>query len=118
VSVIAFDTLKFCKRLEQAGIPADHAAATASAFADAMTDALATKLDIAALRAEVVEVRSELRTEIVAVRTEIATVRTEIAAQRTETKRDLAELELRMTVKLGAMMMVSVGAVATLVKLL
>ena len=34
------------------------------------------------------------------------------------TKRDLKELELRLTVRLGAMMVVAVGVVATLVKLL
>ena len=34
------------------------------------------------------------------------------------TKRDLKELELRLTVRLGAMMVVAIGVVATLVKLL
>ena len=34
------------------------------------------------------------------------------------TKRDLKELELRLTVRLGAMMVVAIGVVATLEKLL
>ncbi len=34
------------------------------------------------------------------------------------TKADLRELELRLTIKLGAMLVVAIGAVATLVKLL
>ena len=34
------------------------------------------------------------------------------------TKADLRELELRLTIKLGAMLVIAIGAVATLVKLL
>ena len=34
------------------------------------------------------------------------------------TKRDLKELELRLTIRLGSMMVIAVGAVAALVKLL
>jgi hypothetical protein len=42
-----FDTLKFAKRLEAAGVSAKQAEATAEAFAEATSQELATKADLA-----------------------------------------------------------------------
>ena len=96
MSNVAFDTLKLAKRLEDAGFAPDAAAATASAMGDAMTELHANL----ATKAEFNVFRSEMRHEFELVR------------------RDLAALELRMTVKLGAMMAGAVGLTAALVKLL
>jgi hypothetical protein len=49
--------------------------------------------------------------------TELATKR-DLADLRIELQRDLRELEYRMTIKLGGLMIAAVGIVATLVKLL
>ena len=140
MSVVAFDTLRFAKRLEEAGVPPGQAAATAAAFAEATGDMIATKIeigdlrrdlaavraelkaDIAAVRRELEALRAELKADIAAVRRELEAVRqelkAEIAALRQEFKADLRELELRMTIKLGAMCAGSVALVAALVKLL
>jgi len=48
---------------------------------------------------------------------ELATKR-DLAELRTELQRDIRELEYRMTIKLGGLMVAAVGIVATLVKLL
>jgi len=42
----------------------------------------------------------------------------DIAELRTELGRDLKELEMRITIRLGTMMVIAVGVVATLVKIL
>lgn len=86
---MAFDTLKFSKRLEEAGLTTAQAAGSAAALAEAtgeLVAQLATKQDLAMLRHEV--------------------------------KGDLAQLELRMTIKLGSMMAGSIALTAVLVKLL
>ena len=49
---------------------------------------------------------------------DLETVKLDIENVRAELKRDMKELELRLTIKLGAMLALAVGAVATLVKLL
>lgn len=155
MSVVAFDTLRFAKRLEEAGVPPGQAAATAAAFAEATGDMIATKIEIGDLRRDLAAVRAELKANIAALRSElkadiaalrselkgeidalrvevkadIAAVRreleavrqelkAEIAALRREFRADLRELELRMTIKLGAMCAGSVVLVAALVKLL
>jgi hypothetical protein len=56
MSTITFDTLKFVKRLEAAGMASSQAEAIAEAqqevFSEALDTALATKLDIARLEAK------------------------------------------------------------------
>ena len=54
----------------------------------------------------------EVQAEILA-RSQAKLINEELA-----TKRDLKELELRLTIRLGSMMVIAVGAVAALVKLL
>ena len=79
---IAFDTLKYSKRLKEAGVPDKQAEAEAEALAEVLEvnlKDLATKEDL---------------------------------------RRDLRELEQRMVIKLGGMIMASIAIVATLVKLL
>jgi len=83
MAAVTFDTLKFVKTLQAAGLDAPQAEAIASAVRDSHESAdLATKSDIRELKAE------------------------------------MRELELRMTIKLGTMMVASIGIVAALVKLL
>jgi hypothetical protein len=59
---------------------------------------------IEAVRLDTENVRAELKRDIEALRADM--------------KHDMKELELRLTIKLGAMLALAVGAVATLVKLL
>ena len=58
MNAVPFDTLKFARRLEDAGLTATTAAGASEALAEALSGAgLATKSDISALRTEV---RSEM----------------------------------------------------------
>jgi hypothetical protein len=111
VSVVAFDTLRFAKRLEVAGVPPEQAAATAAAFAEATGDMIATKIEVGDLRRDLAAVRAELKADIAALRQEMIA---EFAAVRAEMK----ALELRMTIKLGTMMAATVALAAAIQKLL
>jgi hypothetical protein len=75
MAAVTFDTLKFVKTLQAAGVSMPQAEAFAAAVRDSTESA-----DLA-------------------------------------TKTDLRELELRMTVKFGAMMVVAIGVIAAIVKL-
>ncbi|ATQ69964.1 MULTISPECIES: hypothetical protein [Methylosinus] len=52
MSAVAFDTLKFARKLEAGGFTQAQATAAAEAFADATSQELATKSDLAATKAE------------------------------------------------------------------
>jgi len=118
MTIVAFDTLRFSRKLAEAGLAPAQADGIAAAAAGALAKVvgqLATRDDLAgqsvALGAEIAAVRHELRAEIAALRQE---TKAEIAGLR----RDLAELELRMTIKLGTMMAGAVALTAALVRLL
>ncbi len=91
---ITFDTLQFSKKLRDAGVPEKQADAISEAFKSAQSEIdIATGQDVELLRRDVKEELGYLR-------------------------RDMKELEQRMTIKLGAMMVVAIGVVATVVKLI
>ncbi len=92
MNALVFDTLKFTKHMVAAGMPAEQAEALAEEQAHLVNDQLATKRDIELIRRDIKELEAA-------------------------TKRDLKELEHRMTIKLGGMMVIAVGAVALLNKL-
>ncbi|MBW4090308.1 MAG: DUF1640 domain-containing protein [Proteobacteria bacterium] len=97
---VLFDTLKLSRRLEQAGFTHDQAVGAAEALSDAISGDLATKADIAELRAEIATLGAELRAEIATLgaelRTEIASVRTDLssglASVRTELRTEIASV--------------------------
>ncbi|MGQ0591409.1 MAG: hypothetical protein ACT4QB_01840 [Gammaproteobacteria bacterium] len=111
MSAIAFDTLKFAKRLKEAGFTEEQAEALADAEAEFIEQNLATKRDIADLKRDIKELEVTLRNGIKQLDVRIEQIRSDLA-------RDLKDLEYRMTIKLGTMMVIAVGAVATLLKLL
>ena len=65
---IAFDTLKYVRRLREAGVPERQAEAEAEAIKDVLNEALdaqvATKADILKLENRIQAVESSLRTDI------------------------------------------------------
>ena len=80
-----FDTLKLARALrDKAGFTQEHAEAAADALAEVIGDQVATKKDIA-----------DLRTEITALRTEMAA--------------GFRDVEQRMTIRLGGMLVVVTG---------
>ena len=122
MTVVAFDTLRFAKRLEDAGVPAVQAAATASAFTEATGDVIATKIDVDDLRRDLAALRAEFKTDIASLRQELkgdlTSVRQELKADIVSVRQDMKTLELRMTIKLGTMLVGAAALHATLTKLL
>jgi hypothetical protein len=94
MTAITFDTLKFANRLKQAGVPSAHAEA----------DILEANLGELATKADILDVKKELSSNM-------QHLEQKMSAQ-------FIQLEQRMTIKLGTLMVVAVSIVATLVKLL
>ena len=46
MATTAIDTLRFARKLEQAGLPADRAGAVAAALGEGLTEHLATRTDL------------------------------------------------------------------------
>lgn len=100
MATITFDTLKFANKLKSAGVLPEHAEAEAEALADifeANLNEVATKEDIKFLKEDIKHLEERL-------------------CERFDGK--FIQLEQRMTIKLGTLMIIAVSAVATLVKLL
>jgi uncharacterized pyridoxal phosphate-containing UPF0001 family protein len=89
MATVTFDTLKFSNRLKAAGVPDKQAEAEAEALSEVLEVSIKD-----------LPTKDDLSREVELLR------------------RDMRELEQRMTIKLGGLMVVAVGAVATLVKLL
>lgn len=89
MTTLTFDTLKFARRLKEAGMDPRLAEEQAEALAEALEvnlQALATKADIKQLE--------------------------------TDLRKDMQLMEQRLVIKLGSMLVVAIGVVAALVKLL
>ena len=94
MAVVTFDTLKFVKTLEAAGVPPQQAEAMSAAVRDSHETAdLVTKGDLRELKTDLLHEISDVRHE-------------------------LKQLEQRMTIKLGSMLAIAVGVIAAVVKLL
>lgn len=114
MSAAPFDTLKLARALrDKAGFSQEHAEAAADALAEAIAEQVATKQDVKGLgtelRAEIAELRNEMRAEFAAVRAEIGTVRAEVATLRNDMIAGFREVEQRMTIRLGSMIIVLAG---------
>jgi hypothetical protein len=96
MSTLTFDTLKFANRLKTAGVPSVHA----EAEADALSEVFESNLGELATKADLREVETGLRQEIGNLRHEIK------------------ELELRMTIKLGSIVIAGLGVMTLIFKFL
>src|SRR5689334_15249176 len=106
---IAIDTLACARRLREAGFSDQQAEGQAAALAAAMTDSVATKQDLAELRTwtesrfAVVDARFEHLERHMDTRFEELEKRMELRFEqvRGEFRGELADLERRMTMRLG-----------------
>jgi hypothetical protein len=107
-----FDSLEYAKRLRDGGVPQDQAEAHAEAARDFIMVELATKADLLtmATKADLLATKQELRSSIDELRTEL---RTSIV----ELRNNIDTQSLRLTVRLGAMLVVAIGALAAILKL-
>ena len=74
-----FDTLHAAKTLAQAGFAPPQAEAITDTIRAAFTDSVATKADIAELRADMAALRTELKGDMAGLRTEIQAVELRMA---------------------------------------
>jgi len=102
-----FDTLKLARALrDKAGFSQEHAEAAADALAEAVAEQVATKQDIRDVRVEIETLRTEMRAEFSALRAEMAA---ELSAIRAEMAAGFRDVEQRMTIRLGGMLVVVTG---------
>ena len=121
MAAVAFDTYKMVKRLKESGFTDPQAEAVTAAVQEAGSidlSHLATNEDLAAAK-------NELKSDIAATKSDLAAAKNELKSDIAATKADIAtvrgemrEMELRITIKLGAMMAASIAIVAGLVKLI
>ena len=109
-----FDSLGYAKRLRDGGVPRDQAEAQAEAARDFImaelvtkSDLLAVKADLAAISTDILATEQRLQKEL---HNNVETLKTSI-----ETLKET--LSLRLTVRLGTMIVVGIGALAALLKL-
>ena len=132
-AMLRIDTLKFAKRMTDAGMDQRQAEALVQGLSEADTSEFATRTDIGGLKAEIGDLRAETRAGFAGLRAEFADLRAEfadlragtrsdIAGLRAEAKADIAELkaELFRFLYVQAMGVVglTVGLTVALIKLL
>ena len=139
-----FDTHAFVKSLTGAGMPEDQAAILAKGQSD-LYERLVTKQYFEfTLKHELEKLRAELKHDIATVKAELQhqldehkaansqalkeleltlkheleTVKVQLETVKTELKRDIKEIEQKLTIKLGAFLAISVTFLAALIKFL
>jgi hypothetical protein len=139
MTAVAFDTLKFARRLrETAGVSPEHAEGFADAISDALSVAeLATKSDLRELE---VSLKSDMRDLEVSLKSDMRDLEGSLKSDMRELevslksdmrdlegslKSDMRDLEARMTlqierqtIRLGGMMIIAVGIILTAIRYL
>jgi predicted secreted Zn-dependent protease len=103
--VYAFDTLAYSKRLRDKGVPQEQAEAHAEAIREFVMADLATKADLQALRSDLQAISARVDAKL-----------DHFDAKLDQFEAKLDTLSLRLTVRLGTMLVVGLGALATILK--
>jgi uncharacterized protein YdcH (DUF465 family) len=98
-----FNALKYSQELEQAGFTREEAEVSVKILIEVMNDNFATKADLFATKNEL--------------KAEIDRLENRMQSGFSEIKSEMRELEYKLTIKLGVMLSVAVGATATMMKL-
>ena len=115
MTIVAFDTHKYVKRLTAVGMPENQAEVIDDEQRSLIEDQLATKRDIEELRAATKRDIKELEA---ATKQDIAAIRRDIKELETTIRRDMKEMEQKLTIRVGVMMAASVAVISALVKIL
>lgn len=99
-----FNALKYSQELQKAGFSREQAEASVNLLVDVMDQNFATKADLKDL-----EHRMDIR---------FSDLKSEMDLRFSKVESKFQELEYKLTIKLGAMLTVAVGAIATLNKVL
>ena len=126
MTIVAFDTHKYVKRLTAAGMPENQAEVIADEQRSLIEDQLATKRDIEELRAvtkrDIEELKAATKRDIkeleAATKQDIAATRRDIKELEITIRRDMKEMEQKLTIRFGVMMAASVAVISALVKIL
>ena len=123
---MTFDTLAFCKRLEDGGVPPAQAEAHARAQADFLADYLLSEM---ATKSDLKELATRLERGQSAIKDDLKRFATKEDLEQFATKKDLEQfvtkeylehrLELlskTLTIRLGGMMFLGIGALAALLR--
>jgi predicted ribosome quality control (RQC) complex YloA/Tae2 family protein len=102
-----FNSLKYAKQLEKAGVSREQAEAHLQILAEVMESNLATREDVKDIRQEFKDVRKE-----------IGDVRGEITRLRQEIKSDIQRSEQRMTIRIGTIVSIAIGAAVAILQLI
>ena len=117
-----FDSLTYANRLKAAGMDGGLAEVQASALTEVIQDhfhSLSTKQEVQQLS---LDLRKELQLQGQDLRKEMQLqgqeLRKDMQLLRLEVQKDMQLLEQRMVIKLGSLMVLAIGVVATVVKLI
>ena len=136
MSRFAFDTHAFVKRLTRAGMDEQQAEAMVECQTQLINDSLATKQDMEEVKLDIEEVKrdiqelkldieevkrdiEELKLDIQVVKRDIEELKLDIQAVKKDIaalKTDMQKMELRLTLRLGSVIIVTMGVFATLVR--
>lgn len=112
--VYAFDTLGYSKRLRDGGIPPNQAEAHAEAARDFIMVELVTRTDLNAavdrIDATIDGLRNEIDLRIDGLRRDVEGLRRDVEAK-------IEKTSLQMTVRLGALLVAGIGALAVILRL-
>ncbi|MFS1538528.1 MAG: DUF1640 domain-containing protein [Candidatus Phlomobacter fragariae] len=119
---VAFDTQEFVETLENAGLPKEQAKAISIAVRKSHEVAdVATKADIVEVNRNIADVRKDLSAEIADVRKDMAARFEKNEAQIADVRKDMEnrfdKLGLQLTVRLGGMLILAIGALTAILKL-
>jgi Protein of unknown function (DUF1640) len=120
----AFDTLGYSKRLREAGVSNDQAEAHAEAAREFIMTELVNRQDLLATKLDLQAEIGTLRTDVGILRTDVGSLRTELRSEAGTLRTAINALEaridtqtLRLTVRLGGMVVAGIGALALLQRL-
>jgi hypothetical protein len=110
----AINTLEYARRLREAGFSEQQAEGQAEALAAAMTETLATRQDLREIgtRIDTLERRLDARFDEAETRRAEMETRIELRHQK-----DIADLERRLTMRLGGIMVAGIGIMTALTRL-
>ena len=105
-----FDSLGYAKRLLGGGVPQEQAEAHAEAARDFIMAELATKADLLATE-------QKLQNNIDMLRNSVEMLKNSLETRINNLETRIDTLGLRLTLRLGAIVVVAIGALATILKL-
>lgn len=110
-----FNAIRYTQELEKAGFSPDQAEASVKILIDVMNENFATKPDLKELE---LLMKSDLKEFELSIRTDLNKLESTMNSGFKDYRVEMRELEYRLTIKLGTLFTVGVGATAAIVRML